>query len=335
MSAQTPATRPQDLDVLAGPEGTFAIVALDQRNTLRRMFTAIGQDGAAADLRAFKHDVVSALSPSASGFLLDPDFGVPAAVADGAAAESCGILVAGEPSERGKWNGEPRPGRDPQLNAAWATDMGGHAVKFFVQMRPDRPRAAGEPDLVTEALDVVREVIADCRAAGIPSVIENLIYPIPGEEELSEQAKADAVVEAARLLSDLQPDLLKLEYPGTPKDTRRIAEAISVPWAVLSAGVPFDQFQEVLKIACDEEGPAASSADAPSGARPSAWLTRSARRSWPRPDAVGWTHASPPSTAAPSRGARLPASDPGRVSPGRVADAAHHATATGTHRAGS
>ncbi|MBO3679676.1 hypothetical protein [Streptomyces sp. NEAU-YJ-81] len=255
MSAlQTPTTRAKDLDVLAGPEGTFAIVALDQRNTLRRMFTAIGQDGAAADLRAFKHDVVASLSPSASGFLLDPDFGVPAAVADGAAAESCGILVACEPAERQKWNGEPRPGRDPQLNAAWVTGMGGHAVKFFVQMRPDRPRATGEPDLIAEALDVVREVIADCRAAGIPSIIENLIYPIPGAEELSAQAKADAVVEAARLLNELQPDLLKLEYPGTPEDTRRIADAVSVPWAVLSAGVPFEQFQEVLKIACDEGG---------------------------------------------------------------------------------
>ena len=42
-----------------------------------------------------------------------------------------------------------------------------------------------------DALQVVREVIADCKAAGVPSVIENLIYTIPGEEPATEAQKAE------------------------------------------------------------------------------------------------------------------------------------------------
>ena len=100
---------------------------------------------------------------------------------------------------------------------------------------------------------MVREVIEDCRAAGVPSVIENLIYPLPGEE-LTPERRADAIIEAAVALDELRPDLLKLEYPGSPEACRRLADAITAPWAVLSAGVDFDEFADVLRISCDEGG---------------------------------------------------------------------------------
>jgi tagatose 1,6-diphosphate aldolase/sulfofructosephosphate aldolase len=87
----------------------------------------------------------------------------------------------------------------------------------------------------------------------MPSVIENLVYPLPGED-LSGKAREDAIIEAARALNELDIDLLKLEYPGSPEGCRRLAEVLDRPWAVLSAGVPFEDFTEVLKIAFDEGG---------------------------------------------------------------------------------
>ena len=84
-------------------------------------------------------------------------------------------------------------------------------------------------------------------------VIENLIYPLPGEEPTS-QNREDAIIEAARALDDLDIDLLKLEYPGSPEGCRRLAKVLTKPWAVLSAGVPFDQFTGTIKIAADEGG---------------------------------------------------------------------------------
>ena len=84
-------------------------------------------------------------------------------------------------------------------------------------------------------------------------VIENLVYPRPGED-LRGQAREDAIIEAARALNDLDIDLLKLEYPGSPQGCRRLAAILHRPWAVLSAGVPFDQFTDIIQIAADEGG---------------------------------------------------------------------------------
>jgi tagatose 1,6-diphosphate aldolase/sulfofructosephosphate aldolase len=239
---------------IASEDGIFSIIAMDQRNTLRRMFVAAGLEGTVDQLRDSKVAVARALTPYDSGILFDPTYGVPAAT-DAAALESTsGLLVAAEPAERGVFNGEPRTHRDPALNGQWVLDQGGDAVKFFVQLRADRPTPGpGEPDLVAEVLQVTREVVDDAHSAGVPAVIENLIYPLPGRSDA--QQREDAIVEAARALNDIDGvDLLKLEYPGSVEGTRRLASVLTRPWAVLSAGVPFEQFTDVLQVAFDEGG---------------------------------------------------------------------------------
>jgi tagatose-1,6-bisphosphate aldolase len=242
------------LDDIATDSHVFSIIAMDQRNTLRRMFTAVGLDASDDDLRTAKADVARVLTPHATGLLSDPTYGVPAITAAGALAPNCGLLVAAEPAERRTWQGEPRTHRDPALNAQWVLDQGGDVYKFFVQLRGDRPAPKpGEPDLVAETLTVCQEIIDDCRATGVPAVIENLIYTRPGEE-LTAQAREDAIIESARALNDLDIDLLKLEYPGSPEGCKRLAEILHRPWAVLSAGVPFDQFTDIIQIATDEGG---------------------------------------------------------------------------------
>jgi tagatose-1,6-bisphosphate aldolase len=239
---------------IASADGVFAIIAMDQRNTLRRMFAAVDIDATEDDLRTAKADVARALTPAASGMLLDPTFGVPAVTESQALAPSCGLLVAAEPSSRDSYNGEPRTRRDPELNARWVSEQGGDALKFLVQLRADRSVGKpGEPDLAAEVLDVCQQIVTDCASAGLPSVIENLIYALPGEQ-LSDKAREDAIINAAAALDEVDIDLLKLEYPGSPDGCRRLAAVLHRPWAVLSAGVPFEQFSDVLKIAFDEGG---------------------------------------------------------------------------------
>ena len=252
MSQTSSQTR--SLDDIAAAGGTFAIVAMDQRNTLRRMFTAVGREGTDQQLRAAKADVARALTPLASGLLSDPTYGVPAITEAGALASDCGLLVAAEPAERRSYEQEPRTHRDPALNARWVLDQGGDALKFFLQLRADRPAPrAGAPDLVAEGLAVCQEVIDDCRATGVPVVIENLVYPLPGRE-LRGQEREDAIVESARALNDLDIDLLKLEYPGSPAGCARLAAVLDRPWAVLSAGVPFAEFSQAMRTAFDDGG---------------------------------------------------------------------------------
>jgi hypothetical protein len=190
-------TRTGTLDDIAAGSHVFNIIAMDQRNTLRRMFTAVGLDAGDDDLRTAKADVARVLTPAASGLLSDPTYGVPAVMETGALAPGCGLLVTAEPSERRSYQGELRTHRDPALDARWVLDQGGDALKFFVQMRADRPAPGpGEPDLVAEALAVCTEIIRDCRAAGVPVLIENLVYARPGED-LSGQAREDAIIERA------------------------------------------------------------------------------------------------------------------------------------------
>jgi tagatose-1,6-bisphosphate aldolase len=247
-------TRTGTLDDIATDSHLFSIIAMDQRNTLRRMFTAVGLEASDDDLRTAKADVARVLTPAATGLLSDPTYGVPAIAEANALAPNCGLLIAAEPSQRRSFHGEPRTHRDPQLNAQWLLDQGGDAYKFFIQLRADRPAPArGEPDLAGEALAVCEEIIRDCRAAGVPVVIENLVYERPGED-LRGQAREDAIIEAARALNDLDIDLLKLEYPGSPEGCRRLAEVLDRPWAVLSAGVPFDQFTDIIAISAEEGG---------------------------------------------------------------------------------
>lgn len=249
----TDQTRRTTLDDIALDNGTFAVLAMDQRNTLKRMYAAVGIENPTDDeLIDFKADLLSSLGQSASAFLLDPTFGMPAL--DRIGERSFGVLVAAEPSSRGNYHGEPRGSRDSELDAAWVHRLGGDAVKFLIQVRADRVAAEGEPDLAAEAIEVIRQVVEDCRATGAPSVIENLVYPLPDEGELSPERRADTIIEAAVALDALQPDLLKLEYPGSPEACRRLADSITRPWAVLSAGVGFDEFSEVLKVSCDEGG---------------------------------------------------------------------------------
>lgn len=251
----TASTTRAGLGAIATSQHTFAILAMDQRNTLKRMYHAAGvADPTLEELTEIKADTVQALRGVGSGFLLDPTFGVPALAELPRQGPSYGVLVAAEPSERGNVNGEPRTHRDPALSAQWVKNQGGDAVKFLVQLRADRKPGPDGIDTTAEVLEVVRQVVADCREVGIPSVIENLIFPLHGEEPATPAQKADRIIEAAILLDDLGPDLIKLEYPGDAASCKRLADALTVPWAVLSAGVGFDEFAAALRISCDDGG---------------------------------------------------------------------------------
>lgn len=254
MSTTASAEGALTLSSIADDNGTFAIIAFDQRNTLRRMFSAVGIEATDDDMREVKVEVTRALTPDATGILLDPQLGVGAVMGAGALAPGCGLLIAAEPTDRGDFEGEPRTYRVPGQDAAWVRSMGGDAVKFLVMVNPLREVRPGEPDTTAETVELVRAIVEDCREAGIPSVIENLIFAPRGVEKLSPQQREEAIIGAAELLTATKPDLLKLEYPGSPEACRRLAGVLTVPWAVLSAGVDFDVFEDVIKVSCDEGG---------------------------------------------------------------------------------
>ena len=238
-----------DLERIADASGTFAILAMDQRGTLRKMLDKAGQPSHDAELSAFKVDVIGALSPLASGVLTDVEYGVNAVNDAGALAEGVGLIIASEESPQPTWNGEQRTVYAPaERGPDFVVRNGGVALKFLVRWRPDRLPGPDEPDLAREAIDAIRAVVEDCRAHGLPSVIEPLVHTAPGDEA----SHGRLVLRSAELLADLRPDLLKLEWPGDAAACEELSKICgSVPWALLSAGVAYEAFVERVLTAMD------------------------------------------------------------------------------------
>ncbi|GAA4710143.1 hypothetical protein [Phytohabitans rumicis] len=241
---------PTTLDQIANEAGTFAILAMDQRGTLRKMLDKAGQPSADQDLSDFKVDVIGALSPFASGVLTDVEYGVGPVRAAAALDERAGLLISSERSPQPTWNGEQRTEySSAERGPDFVAENGGVALKFLVRWRPDRPAGADEPDLAREALDAVRAVIADCRRAGMPSVIEPLVTLLPGDDPAQ---KHRLVIRSAELLAELGPDLLKLEWPGDAQGCAEVSKVCgAVPWALLSAGVAYEEFVQRVLTAMD------------------------------------------------------------------------------------
>lgn len=242
------------LDAIATEAGTFAVLAMDQRGTLKRMLAAVDlPDTTDEEIVAMKRDMIASLAGSASAFLVDPTYGLPASH-QVSGVPHYGLLLAAEPASRGTHLGEPTVSLDPAQGAAWVRDSGADGMKFLAQVRADRPVGDDGRDITAEAVEAMKALVADCSEQNVPSIIENLIYPLRDEAPLSPEARADAIIEAAVLIDDLKPSLLKLEYPGSPEACKRLASRLTVPWAVLSAGVSSDEFAKVLRVSCDEGG---------------------------------------------------------------------------------
>ncbi|HET7645017.1 MAG TPA: hypothetical protein VFM03_00865 [Candidatus Limnocylindria bacterium] len=236
---------------IARPSGAFAMVAMDQRDSLRAMFAERLEEPIPLDRRvAFKVAVARLLSPHASALLLDAGEGLDPVLEAGVLAPTCGLIVAAD--ELVQPPGEPvddtRLDREIDLRAA--AERGAVAAKLLVIWRPDRS-AADRGALVREFLDI-------SRAAGLLGIVEPVVRPPAGTDEAAWTDREEAILEAARELGPLRPDVYKAQVPhngtGDPAAitdaSARITEALPCPWVVLSSGVAIDDFPDAVEAAC-------------------------------------------------------------------------------------
>jgi tagatose 1,6-diphosphate aldolase len=243
------------LDALAGPEGTFSILALDHRGTFRRMIAGLF-DGEPAwpDLVAEQERLATALIPEATAVLMDPLFTAGPLIARGAVPGGTGFLVSLERSGYEGGDGARRNVLEPGWSAEAIKRMGADGVKLLVQYHPDAPSARAQEDLVTE-------VAESCRRQDLVLVLEPVAYNPAGDKSDPgyRAALPDTVVEIARRLDQSGADVLKLDFPLVASDDeaemvaacRRVTDATRLPWVVLSAGVDFATFLRQVQAACD------------------------------------------------------------------------------------
>jgi tagatose-1,6-bisphosphate aldolase len=242
------------LAACASLRGTFAVLALDHRQNLRKELRP--DDPAAVtydEMVDFKRAVVRALAPVATATLLDPEVGAAQAIADGSLPASAGLLVAIEATG---YDG-PRTARVSRVLDGWsvakAKRMGASAAKLLVYYHPDAANAADQEQLLSD-------VAAECRAEDLPLFVEPLSFSVVDGETLTGEARRRVVVETARRLTAIGGDVLKAEFPYDPsivdrdrwqEACRELDAASAVPWVLLSAGVDETTFEAQVLIACE------------------------------------------------------------------------------------
>lgn len=234
-----------DLSPIAREGGGLAMVAMDQRESLRDMFDKAGR-GRPADevLTRFKLDVAEVLGPLASAFLIDRHYGFEQ-VREALPVSTGLILAADELTQE-----DGGPVEETAIDAVVAEqDLAGVvALKLLVIWRRDEHRG--------QRVELARDFIRLCRDRGVLSVLE----PVVRRSTEAEWDADVAIREAARELSALRPDLYKVQVPlageGNEAEQRAASaalnEEIATPWVVLSQGVERDRFLHAVRAACLE-----------------------------------------------------------------------------------
>jgi sulfofructosephosphate aldolase len=238
------------LATLQRPSGAFAMLAVDQRESMRAMF-AEKQDGPVSDaqLSDFKMAALRVLTPAASAVLIDRPFAWDRAVAEKAVAPGCGLIAAADDfiPAHGELVGEVE--LDPLVEPAKVKKDGGVALKLLVPWRPDQTPESRRA--------LVEAFLARCREADLISIVE----PVSRRPRDGRAWDAEAgILAAARELGSCGADLYKAEVPNYGKggealvrrQAAELTEIIASPWVVLSSGVAPDDFPQAVEWCCKE-----------------------------------------------------------------------------------
>lgn len=237
------------LDALARDTGTFLMVAMDQRESLRAMLAQhhpepIGDE----QLVRFKLAVARELSPYASGFLIDREFGFDEVVRQRLVPPGTGLILAADALEPGPEGPVADTDLDCGVDAAAARAAGAVALKLLIVWRDDERRE--------RRLDTARRFVELAAEHGLLSVLEGVVRAVRGAEDAFD--RDSAIVEAAQELASVDPSLYKCEVPlhgrGDPAEVERrcrnVDAVLDCPWVVLSQGVDPADFPTAVAAAC-------------------------------------------------------------------------------------
>jgi sulfofructosephosphate aldolase len=220
------------LDAIARPSGTFAMVAMDQRESLRTMLREHGHDASEAHVARFKEAVARELAPHASGFLIEGDH-----LGTVAPHVPHGLILAVDVLDQE----EGAAVEDTTLDEDARPPARVVALKLLVIWRDDERRA--------ERVELSRRFVELADSNGLLSVLE----PVVRHED-----REWAILAAAAELGAVRPSLYKCQVPlegkgdseAIARHAREIDAALPVPWVVLSQGVAADDFPVAVEASC-------------------------------------------------------------------------------------
>ncbi|MCU1489107.1 MAG: hypothetical protein JWM85_512, partial [Acidimicrobiaceae bacterium] len=243
---------PAGLSALVRPGGGFAMLAMDQRESLRTYLeqarrAPVGDE----EVVAFKRAALEDLGPASSGVLLDRDFGLPALAAAGRRTLGGGLVLAADQLVQRPGGPVEATSLDPMVDEPLISSTGAVALKLLVIWRAGEEERRARGKLIASFLD-------RCEELAVASLLEAVL-----DEEGRLAARAGASAEPwwamARECADYRPAIYKTELPAGPEVSEDeviwrcqvITEALACPWVLLSSGVEPDAFAGAVRAACD------------------------------------------------------------------------------------
>lgn len=250
----------RSLTRIATHDGYIATLAIDHPENYLAMLDQDWRKVTSAMATRSKLELIGALGPHASAFLVDPLWSLAQGIAAGTIPGDTGVITG---IESLSYQPDGGFGTKTAVRPGWTVEkiktLGADAVKMVVWWRPD----ASDAD---EIRRTVAHLVEDCERHQIPLVVEPLWYPAQDQDPTSEAARderVEVIVGAAREFVDLGIDVLKSEFPGHLVDAAddttgeeaaaQAARAIDTacagtPWVVLSGSGTYAVFRRQLEI---------------------------------------------------------------------------------------
>jgi len=225
------------LSRISDDRGRFLMLALDQRNSLRRMLNE--KHGSSSDelIKIVKRSILKVLSPFVTAVLVDPEYAYPEFLKY--IDPGTGVILSVEKSgyfEDERFPGERRSTLVYDEVVKDAKRWGCDAIKLLIYWNDDVSE-----DTKNHQRNLVRKVGDTALREDITFILEILTYgPKKGETEqilgaLKEFSKDEYHVDLFKIeaLKDITKDEVKNATNGKP-------------WVILSGGVDIDVFEERL-----------------------------------------------------------------------------------------
>ena len=240
------AQRARALDQLSSPRGVIAGAAVDHRDSLQAALARRGLELDADGITALKLRIAAALGPAATMMLLDAEYAAAQALAAGALPGRTGLAVPLEAMGYGDVASMPVTGFLDGWSPAAARRLGASAAKLLLPYRVDVTDQAQRQE------QVVRDAVAGCREAGLVLIVEPIVYRRADEERAGGDRFAELVTAGAERLAALEPDILKLQYPGSAEGCGDLDRACgrAIPWVLLGGGADADVLEAQIEHAC-------------------------------------------------------------------------------------
>ncbi|MGI9608951.1 MAG: hypothetical protein ACR2NL_01520 [Acidimicrobiia bacterium] len=224
-------------------DGHFNVLAVDHRDALRAEFDPVDPDSVSpAALTQFKADMIAGLGGAPSAVMLEPEYSLPQLLQTRSVPASVGVFGALE--AQGYHLDPDGSASVNDFMTNWSADqlvrMGGDGAKILVLYRHDRADH-------TEAQDrFIQAAVTQAHHAGLPILVEPVPYDVADASD-----RQRVIVESARRIAPMGPMILKVPFPGRNASAELNAATGTHPWALLSWGVPYEEFRDQLAEAVE------------------------------------------------------------------------------------